>query len=465
MSYPTFDAWAVPADVAVGDTFVEREAGGLRLRCVDVDAEWVASLVGGLLRSRDALLARPTRALAELLGRVGARFLDPDDDLRREALELLPATAGLSPQMAHAVLDGMATDWTAPRLLRLLEEEFGERSPLDGFQAVATGARRAVGPSLCVQVVAGSVPGVGTTALVRSLLAKGPTLLKAGLGDVVLPVLFARALAEADAEVARSVAVVYWRGGSRALEEVAVERADVVVAYGNDEAVRAVRDRTPVTARFVAYHHRVGVGVVAREVLTAAALGKIAAQVARACALFDRRGCVSPQTVFAEEGGERSAADFAAALAEALSSVEETLPSGRLASGEAAGLHQLRGTAELLAATDTGVRVHHGGVAPWTVIHDPGGKVPPGGAGRTVRVVPVADVHEVPGRLAPLGRHLQSVALAGGGDRRGALDEALVRAGATRLTDFDSMPFPPPWWRHDGSGPITALVRWAEVEG
>jgi hypothetical protein len=60
------------------------------------------------------------------------------------------------------------------------------------------------------------------------------------------------------------------------------------------------------------------------------------------------------------------------------------------------------------------------------------------------------------------------VGLAGFGSPDGAADElaeVLARSGATRIAPLEAIAFPPPWWMHDGRGPLTELVRWTEWEG
>jgi hypothetical protein len=492
VSPSTFDAFATPPGVeappaAPAVQAVPTGTSEVTLRHPAASPEWVGALCDTLHGAGPALADRDAAEIAAALGRVGERFLDPADPLRREALELLPPTARLSPAMAAAVLDGMATDWTGDRLAALLAAELGDAAVLDGFvdvsaepraerEAASSGRRvMAVGPSLCVQIVAGSVPGVGVSALLRSLVVKGPTLLKPGRGDVVLPVLFARGLAEADRALAAALAVVYWPGGDGALEDAALARADVVTAYGSDATVRDLRARAPVTARFVAYHHRVSVGVVGRGALTAARADVTADAVARSLALFDQRGCVSPQVVYVEEGGGRSPEEFAEALARALAEVEAALPTAPLEPGEASALHQARGTAELLAAS-AGGRVIHGGAAAWTVLVEPpagaatpsdppGATLPPAlTAGRVARVRPLEAAESLPGLLAPLAGHLQTVGFAGLGERLEEVARALARVGAARVVPFANVPFPPPWWHHDGGGPLTDLVRWTDLE-
>ncbi len=460
-----FEAWALPdgCELPTGEGS-DVQLGELNVRIVDAHPSWLRDLTGRLRAASDTLRDRPVAAIAETLGRAGARFLDDHDPIRARALALLPAESGLSPAMASAVLDGMASDWTVERLVELLHADFRDPGALDRFVDCERGRVRATGAELCVQVVSGSVPGVGATALVRSLLVKAPTLIKPGRGDVVLPVLMARAIGEEDPGLAGAVGVVYWPGGRADLENVAVRAADVVAAYGSDAVVRDLRDRTPVTARFVAYHHRISVGVVGSDALGPVSLHRTASEVAGAAAFFDQRGCVSPQVVYVEEGGPVDPSAFARELATALGALEKLLPGGRLDGPEAAALHQVRGAAEMLAASDAGVEVHHGGAASWTVVFDPTSAFSTGCVGRVVRIVPVPDVLSVARQLAPSGAHLQTVGVAGCAGRRADLAESLARVGASRVAPFAAVPFPPPWWHHDGRGPLEALVRWTDQE-
>jgi hypothetical protein len=443
---------------------------------VTTDPRAIRRLAGALRRAGEGLQERRAVDVAASLGGAGRRFLDPADPLRLEALARLPEACGLSAPMCEAVLNGMAADWTTERFVRLLETELGRTDALERFVDRRGRTSMAVGPSLCVQIVSGSVPGVGVTALARSLLVKGPTLLKPGRGDMVLPELFARALREIDQPLADALGVVYWPGGSEECEDAALVEADVVTVYGSDETVKLVRARLPATTRLLAYHHRVSVGLVGRDALTRSAVARTADDVAFAVALFDRRGCVSPQLVWVEEGGEVDPERFADELARALAQLEARLPSGTLGAGEAVRLQQARGTAELLEGVGA-LRVRHGGSSGWTVVLEkgagpgreerpniPGTAVAPSAPGRFVRLWPVADLGEVPSLLQPLGVHLQTVGITGAGPRLEALAMALGRVGASRVTPFAAVPFPPPWWHHDGRGPLRDLVRWVDLE-
>ncbi len=397
---------------------------------------------------------------------MGRRFLDPGDPLRRLALELLPGTAGLTAPMAEAVLDGMARDWTPDRLEALLQAELGTPEVLDGFRpGRAAGRVRAVGPGLGVHVGAGNVPGVMVTSMIRGLLVKSAVLAKPGRADVVLPVLFARAIAETAPELSGSVAVVYWPGGGGGPEDEALRAADLVVAYGGAEAVEGIACRLPSTTRLVAYNHRISFGVIGRESLGPHHLRHTTELAARAVALFDQRGCVSPHLYYVEEGGAITPEEWAGQLAEALAALEETLPAGPLSLEEASRIRQERGTAELRAADGSGVRVFHPGGPTWTVVYDPRPDFEASCLGRFVRVKPVDDLKSVAEWVRPFAPYLQTVGLTGGGGRVVAVAEALSDVGVSRVAPLGDLPFPPPWWHHDGTGPLEALIRWVDLEG
>ncbi len=439
----------------------------------------LVELMRGLRAAREENLApMPVERIVDAVDRAARRFLDPGDELRISALERMVPEAGFSPPMAREVLDGMARDWTREALEGLLASEFPDTAVLDGFRPGSKGREvRALGYPLTFHLGAGTVPGVSTTSLVRGLLVKSAVLLKPGTGDRVLPELFHRGLEEADAALARAVAVRYWErhGGevdeaspreTRSLTETALEGADLVVLYGGDEAVEWVRTRLPATVPLRAYRHRMGVGLLGRGALGAreSEAAALAARVARAVALFDQRGCVSPQILFVEEGGEVAPEAWSGLLAGAFAELEETLPSGTVPPEEGALLQQLRGAGEMKASAGDGT-IHHGGPgAPWTVLFEPGGGLQPTCLNRTVRVIPVPELEDAVGALRPASRHLQTVGVAGLGEGAGRIREALARMGVSRMVGFDGVPWPRPWWHHDGEGPLRALVRWTDWE-
>ena len=455
---------AHPADAPPGFSTAP-VSDALRLRFPTPDPAFAHRLCDHLVEAGARLRERRTDALVESLGRAGARFLDPADPIRQAALELLPAAAGLSPAMAREVVDGMARDWTADRLARLVRAQFPDPGVLDGFRPGPGGSRvRAFGHHLVVQLGAGNVAGVSVGGVARALLTRAPVLLKPGLHDAVLPVLYARALAECDPGLADALAVLYWPGGTVAVEAEVLARAGLVVVYGGGDAVEAARARLPPTTPLVAYSHKVGVALVGREALAGARADRSAMDAARAVAAFDQRGCVSPHLFWVEEGGALTPAEWAGRLATALAAVERRLPAGPAPPELASRVHQLRGTWEMRQAAGDGARVLRPEGLEWTVVHDPDPAFSPSCLGRFVWVKPIPALERVAGLLADLRPFLQTCALCGAGERAPSLADQLGRAGVSRVTSLRSMAWPPAWWHHDGGDPLRTLVRWVGWE-
>jgi hypothetical protein len=463
--------WSLPGGAPPGAVAESLEMGtGMPLAWLRLERSQVAAVGARLRAARDeALLEVETGELVEILGRVGERFLEEGDPLRIEALEGLPRWSGISPEMARAVVDGMARDWTRSSLLRLVESDFPDPGVLHRFvPGGRPGSRqRALGDPLLVQVVSGSVPGVSATALLRGLLVRSATVVKPGRGDLLLPLLLAAGIGEEHPGVSRALMIHYWPGGdesARGVEQGWLAEADRVVVYGGPEAVEGARRGSREGVPVVAYPHRLSLGMVGRE-RTGPEGTSLLRDAARALSLFDGRGCVTPQVLFVEEGGEWTGEEWAQRLAVELEGMAHELPPGKLSPGEAAAIQQIRGAAEMREAAGLGDRLWRGEGTGWTVILDRGSGLRGSCPGRVVRVVPVQDLEEVPGLLAAVGPLLQTVALEVEDERKAGLSEALARAGVSRMTTLAAMPWPPPWWHHDGVPPLGALVRWSDLEG
>jgi hypothetical protein len=422
--------------------------------------------IDDLLRARSEHLAdRPLQEIVEVVDRVAQRFLDRSDSIRRTAEHGLAAVTGMSSQMIAAIIEGMAADWRKEPLQMLLRAEMVDPAALDRFVARpdVPGRVRAFGPELVVHFFSGNVPGVSVTSLVRALLVKAASLGKTAAGEPVLAPLFAQALAEVDPELGRCIAVTYWPGGEEALEARALKRARAVVGYGGREAIASLRSRTPADVPFLGYGHKVSFAVVCREALIQGEGRELARRAALAVATFDQQGCVSPHLIYLEGDDPEPMRRWAQTLASEMAILEERMPRGTLAPGEAAAIRQLRGEVEFAQISGRG----HQLLAPsagtaWTVIFDPEAGFVPSCLNRVVRVKPVFSLEDVVDQARPVAGLLQTVGAEGPEKRLTWLAGELGRLGASRIAPLSSMVWPAPWWHHDGRPPLADLLRWCD---
>ncbi|MFW6331030.1 MAG: acyl-CoA reductase [Gemmatimonadota bacterium] len=456
----SFDAWWLP-DACPELQLETLRVGDLECRYPQPSPELLECTVRALRGHWRRLAQRSVVDIVSVIDAAAARLADPGDAIRQRAEALLTAATGYSPPMTRLVLDRMSADWRAPALDRLLRSELDDPAVLDGFTPVAEHRKtRAYGPRLGFHVFAGNVPGVAVTSLIRSLLVKAPVLGKLASDQPVLPVLFAQALSSVDSELARALGVTYWPGGSEDAEWRALQSSELVVVYGGAEAVRSYRARVP-QGQLVVHGPKYSVGLIASEGLVMES--ELPITVARAVAAFDQHGCVSPHTIWVEDPSGHETDAFADELADAFSAVERELPRGQISDAEISTIQQERGAAEM-RGYDGAVRVLAPEGTAWTVVVDHEPVFRPSCLNRFVHVHPIGDIARAVDLLRPVGSQLQSVAIAAEPARVCSLGDALARLGATRITTFDRMPWPPPHWHHDGRGPLRELLRWVDLE-
>jgi hypothetical protein len=393
----------------------------------------LALTIAALRRAQHGLAARPTEHTLAVLGDVVERWLAPRSPWFARAVQLLPAATGLSPAMIRHALPLMLEPLRAPAVADLLAAECGTRR----------------GPPLVLHVLPGNLPGLAAIPAVLSLAIGSAALLKAGRGDRVFPALFAHSIAERDVQLGACVAAVYWPGGDRACEDVALADSDLVVASGDDVTIADLAARAP--GRFIGHGHRVSFAVVAREVLVDEGAARDAAQrLGEDVAIWDQRGCLSPQLCFVE-GSVDAAVRFGARLAEALQRLAQRLPPAAPSSAERLALRQLRDDAEWRGIGGEAVALHEIGEAGHgTVVVEPRPAFRPTPLCRSLRVQPVADAGALPALLAPARAALEGAGLAAAPPRWATLAAQLAACGVHRVCELGEMQRPPLRWRQGG---------------
>lgn len=412
----------------------------------------------------------PVEHVLLVLERLGRAFA-PGSERHRELLDRLPGEIGFSREMVELELQGLGMALSRPFLEGKLRAELGRPDAVDGWHR-RPGCplfQRAVPRGLVLHVASGNVSTTGVLSVVEGILARNVNVLKAASAATTLPARFAEALAEADPNgpIAGSVAVLVWSGEREPLHEPFLAEADAIVVWGGEEVVATYRQGLGPQGRLIAYGPKVSAAFYGAEALGEPALTDAARAAARDVALWDQNACSSAQVIYLEDPDGTAAPRFVDALAGALDELAVTLPMGTLGLHERAEItkerelaltDQLLGQATLVIPTDPARR------QAWTIVAeaDPTFKLSP--LFRTVTVKPVARLADAVAALAPWRAYFQTAGLAVAPSRAGALADALVAAGAHRVTRAGEMSGGAPGEPHDGVYGLNELVRWASLD-
>lgn len=424
-----------------------------------------------------ALAARGTHRVADVVMAVASaaeRLADPNDPIGAAAVEAVRCSTGSTRDVAAELLAHNAQGWTSPELSALVRAELGELAILDEPRpdpAQPGRRRRAAGPPVLHLVLAGNVPGVAVTAVIRGLLVRSGVLCKLPATEPWLVGLFARALHEEDAALAATLAATWWpvdAPGPVAHEWT--KRSGKVVVYGGAEAVRSLRARTPPTIPLLEYGPRVGL-VLLGPAVTDEELGGLA----RDTLAYDQAGCVSPRLVYllgadagagADQDGSapNSPADprldrLATALGAEITRRGQVLTTDE----EAVDIRAAR--ARLQFGAEPGGRAMGPEDLGWTILHrtEAGAYSEP--LPRVLWAYDVASVEELAELRGVLEGRVQALGIAGVDEpTRHAAERLAVELGVSRVTPPGEMAWPPADWRHDGRMQLMPLLRWTDFE-
>jgi hypothetical protein len=400
-----------------------------------------------------ALRAKPARAIVRAIAGAAERWSDADFPPRVRATAAIGERLGYTIPVVDYALDRIFNGITAEALTATIADELGSIGALDGFtERAGRPAAWARGAGAVTIVSSDTTIGVAIAPLVFALAAKCAVTVKDRSDALVAA--FAETLGEELPESLAALEVRTWTGGSDPDEAHALGAADVVVAFGGSDALRAIRSRCAADATFVPFGHRASAGYVANADLGSCG---IASDVARDALLYDGDGCLSLHLLFVQRGAGDAHERFVARLADACAANAIEFPPGAREPARAARAAAYTTAAAFRAANGDG-RVMRAPDGAWSiVVAPPLDDLPPFGGG----VIPVVFVDGIAEIAAIVARHalpLQAIGVASDADAR----ELTERLGAVRIARLGAMQDPPLAGHHGGRARIADFIRWVD---
>jgi hypothetical protein len=333
-------------------------------------------------------------------------------------------------------------------LLRLVRAQLGHPDALDAWTDRHGVRVRARAPRLIHHICAGNLAVSAITSIAHGLILGAHNTVK-------LP-------GAREDNLTRREITAFVRGLPRPLrtlvelhskrDEPALQQADVIVAFGSDATIAALRAQARPEQRFIAHGHAV-------SLLWLSDPNSLSVREARACAIdvltYDQLGCLSPQAIYLPPGADLEA--LGRKLARVLESEWRHMgknPARPL--GTRARIAEARDAARALGHP-CWIPPHLG----WTLIHDPDPAFAPSPL-HGVIYLRVSRLEKLAVHLATVRGKISTVGVAGASDSR--WHEAFLSLGVSRFCPAGRMQFPPLAWHHDGRAALGELVTWIDDE-
>lgn len=318
-----------------------------------LDPPAIAAVAAELRRAAEPLRRLSFAERCERIGAVSAACRDDRawlDHTSRWIEQIEGWDAGMVRDALRHLLRGL----TAPML-----RELARREGCDGTAA---------GPTLVTILASGNLPVAALPHVVYALTLGSGVLVRVSRGDPVTLRCWRDALVRHRPEFADALALLRWERDDSSALAAATTSADLILSFGSDAALAAIRSHLPAGKPFLAYGARLSLGLVVGPLAEERARQRIAHLAARDVVLFDQRGCHSPRAIYVEEQG----VPFAEALAGALPRWRARWPQRPRSREIALAAHHWLARAEMTALRAREARVWSSeSRAEWSVLFDP----------------------------------------------------------------------------------------------
>jgi hypothetical protein len=401
----------------------------------------------------DALRALPARRIVAHVADTARRWTDADFPPRVRVTAEIEHRLGYSMPVVEYALDRLFVGLEPAELEAAIGAELGSADALDGVvERRGLPAAWARGVGRVAIVSSDTTIGVALVPALFALCAKCDVTVK-DRSDALVAAFFAT-LADEHPAFAGAAHARAWTGGDDPDEAELFAGADVVVAFGGDDALRAIRARCGAETRFVAFGHRASIGRLTGDDL----MGfddALADRIVRDALLYDGEGCLSLHALFVDAAGA-ALQRAAAALGAACERVALEFPGGTRDAHATARTAAYRNLATFRAAGGGGAVLR--GADATLVIDPPHDDGPP----FLPRVLPIyGGGDDVLARYVErLRLPVQALGVVAATPDAVAL---AARIGAVRVAPFGSMQSPPAGGHHGGRTRIADFVRWIDV--
>ncbi|MCD6590561.1 MAG: hypothetical protein J7K72_01155 [Candidatus Aenigmarchaeota archaeon] len=403
------------------------------------------------------------------------KWSDRNYEKRRTAVPLLSQVTGFSEENLEIFGLDSLTEFDVKEMenIKYLVKELLQTKKYDKFHPVENkGYIRAYGqpkikkhrePEIITHILAGNVVGPPWLSVALGPAGKSGQIIKLPSEDISM-LYFLDTLGEIDSEFRKTIAIGYYPGGAKDVEEVLFKYSDIVNAMGSDETIMAVEKelkRANKKAVLFSHPNKIGAAIIWPG-YEAPEIGEL---VAWGSSAMDTNACFSPMNIYIQKDKIEK---FAKYVAEHLDKIAKFIPPKKsLPVAISVRKYKLETLRRKL--TDEDVKIIEDINGEWTVIVDKSNPyLTPTCQERTIVLKPFNDPKDVIKYLEPLGKHLQTIGLAIEEKELIKYSDKLGQIGVTNIHVPGAEYVLKGWEPHDGIFPSVEIelsdnLRWLAV--
>lgn len=403
------------------------------------------------------------------LEQLGDRLVLAENPYLQEAFELSRLTSGLSDPILRYHYEMIPAYFRARSVRDIAERTIGidylegwVRQP-DADRGAPPVSIRAVG-ARGVHIIAGNVPVVGVTTVIRNAITRSDAIIKTPSNDPLTTAALVRTMIDMapDHPLTRHVSVAYWKGGDDRIEPALYDprRIEKIVAWGGFAGIKHLTRYLQPGLDLITLDPKHSGSLIGKEAFAdEATLQHVAQRLAVDIGAMNQEGCVNARVIHVESGTDAEGIKRAERLGELTFAALQTLPQ-HLSTPHKAFDRELKDEIDALAFVDDEYTVFGGRSNEGAIIVSRSANPVDFArqlACRVANIVPVDDVSEA---VRSVNSYTQTIGIFPE-SLKTRLRDQLAWHGAQRLVSLggaatlNQAPGP-----QDGIEPLRRMVKW-----
>ncbi len=420
-----------------------------------------------------ALKNVPREYIINVLAETGKIFKDKNSAFRKLALEHLREAVSFSEPVIVETLN------IIPEILS--KQELSKRMNLELFLPYALetaverrsydGLIKAVPRGVALHIGAGNVFLGIIDSLILGMLTKNANIVKISSTGSNFANIFMQALLSCDKKgtLAKSVAVINWKGGQSNLEETILKFTNTVFVWGGAQAVLSYRRIAPIGVNVMGFGPKTSMAIVYENSWKNEGYKGIAEKVAKDVCSWDQSACSSMHTLYFvcpdKAQHKRIIEGFSREAETAFSAYQKKMPQGSLSEDEKVEITKARQMAKVDKAFNNADIKSSFPKTDWTVIYEKSSEYKISPLNRVMYFKIVSSLDDIKKSVKKYSGYIQTIGVGGHLCDRKEVVDAFHDIGIARVVKLGSMLEGVTGSPHDGIYPMMSLINWIGIEG
>jgi hypothetical protein len=402
------------------------------------------------------------------------RRLDPDTNgYLQQAFELSRLTSGLSDSILRhhyrlipryfdaAVVRDLADRLVGINYLEGWVEQPPAADPRAHLRIRAFGAR-------AVHIIAGNVPVVGVTTVIRNAVTRSDAIIKTPSNDPLTTAAVVRTMQDMapDHPITRHVSVAYWKGGDARIEAALYDprRIEKIIAWGGFAGIKHLTQYLQPGLDLITLDPKHSATIIGSEAFEQdSTLAGVARRLAVDIGAMNQEGCVNARVVYAQSGTDAAGLARAVRLGELTFAAMQALPP-HLSTPHKAFDPELRAELDALSFVEEEFRLIGGRGNEGAIIVSQNGAPVDFARLLACRVANIVPIDSIETAVRSVNSYTQTIGIFPESLKE-SLRDRLAYQGAQRLVSLGGaatlMQTPGP---QDGIEPLRRMVKWITDE-